>query len=112
VAVLAAFDVTGVRTGRSPGLRGNVGTMDALTCPRCGAEMVSRPLADGEVSQCPDGHGVFLSRADLGSLIESETDWHRNASQHTAPLPRITADMTAPPSGQARARAWVETLFN
>ncbi|MFL6001831.1 MAG: zf-TFIIB domain-containing protein [Nocardioides sp.] len=85
--------------------------MDALTCPRCGAEMVSRPVADAAVSQCPDGHGVFLSRADLGTLIESETDWHRNASQHTAPLPRITADMTAPPSGKAKARAWVETLF-
>jgi uncharacterized protein len=86
--------------------------MDALTCPRCGAEMVSRTLADGQVSQCPDGHGVFLERADLGSLIESETDWHRNASQQTAPLPKITADMTAPPSGRAKARAWVETLFS
>ena len=63
--------------------------------------MESRALADGQVSQCPDGHGVFLSRADLGSLIEAETDWHRNASQHTAPMPRITADMTAPPTGRA-----------
>ena len=73
--------------------------------------MVSRSLGAGQVSQCPDGHGVFLARADLGNLIESESDWHRNASQHTAPLPRITADMTAPPASPARARAWVETLF-
>ena len=86
--------------------------MDELNCPRCGAEMVSRAVADGQVNQCPDGHGVFLSRADLGSLIESETDWHRNASQQTAPLPRITPDMTAPPKARAVARAWVETLFN
>jgi Zn-finger nucleic acid-binding protein len=85
--------------------------MDPMSCPRCGVEMVSKSLADGQVSQCPDGHGVFLARADLGSLIESENDWHRNASQHTAPMPRITADMQAPPSGRTAPRAWVETLF-
>jgi Zn-finger nucleic acid-binding protein len=85
--------------------------MDELTCPRCGSEMVSRPLGTGQVSQCPDGHGVFLERAELGNLIEAETDWHRNAGQHTAPMPRITADMTAPPSTGRVSRAWVETLF-
>ena len=73
--------------------------------------MVGRALADGQVSQCPDGHGVFLSRADLGTLIEAENDWHRNASQHTAPMPKITADMQAPPPGRPPARAWGETLF-
>ena len=25
-----------------------------------------------------------------------ESGWHRNAGQHTAPMPRITADMSAP----------------
>jgi Zn-finger nucleic acid-binding protein len=88
--------------------------METMSCPRCGTEMVTRILggaADGEVSVCPEGHGVFLARADLGSLIEAETDWHRNASQHTAPLPRITPDMVAPPASRAAARAWVETLF-
>jgi Zn-finger nucleic acid-binding protein len=74
--------------------------------------MVERNLGQAVVSQCPDGHGVFLSRAELGTLIESEDDWHRNAGQHTAPLPRITADMTAPPASPPHARAWVETLFN
>ncbi|WP_227463468.1 zf-TFIIB domain-containing protein [Nocardioides lijunqiniae] len=84
-----------------------------MSCPRCGADMVSRALGDGEVSQCPEGHGVFLSRLDLGALTEAELDWHRHAGQHTAPLPRITADMTeAPPSAKAPARAWVETLFD
>ena len=72
---------------------------------------LSASLGDGELSQCPDGHGVFLARADLGALIESENDWHRHAGQHTAPMPRIPADMTAPPAGKAPARAWVETLF-
>ena len=77
--------------------------------------MVTRTLAgsagDSEVSRCPEGHGIFLARADLGSLSEAENDWHRNASQHTAPLPRITADMTAPPPSRATSRAWVESLF-
>jgi Zn-finger nucleic acid-binding protein len=77
--------------------------------------MVSRALSaslgDGEVSLCPAGHGVFLARADLGALIESESDWHRHAGQHTAPMPRITADMAAPPAGKTPPRAWVETLF-
>ncbi len=85
--------------------------MESLTCPRCDQEMASRLLGSGRVSQCPDGHGVFLERIELGNLIEAETDWHRNAGQHTAPMPRITPDMTAPPAAKAPARAWVETLF-
>ncbi len=83
-----------------------------MSCPRCGTEMVTRSIGDGEISQCPDGHGVFLDRADLGMLIEAEHDWHRHAGAHTAPIPRITADMeAAPPAPRATSRAWVETLF-
>ena len=74
--------------------------------------VVNPSLGEGEVSQCPEGHGVFLARADLGTLIEAETDWHRHAGQHTAPMPRITPDMTAPPVGRPSPRAWVETLFD
>lgn len=73
--------------------------------------MESRTVGDAEVRRCPDGHGVFLAAIDLGSLVESEKDWHAHAGQHTAPMPRITADMTAPPETKAPARAWVETLF-
>ena len=73
---------------------------------------VSSSLGEGEFSQCPDGHGVFLARADLGALVESESDWHRHVGQHTSPMPRITADMTAPPAAKAPARACVETLFD
>jgi uncharacterized protein len=82
-----------------------------LDCPVCGAAMESRMLGDGEISSCPAGHGVFLRRADLGSLIEAEQDWHRHAGQHTMPMPRITADMTVPPGQRIQSRAWVETLF-
>jgi Zn-finger nucleic acid-binding protein len=78
--------------------------------------MESRRLSnvggDAEVNSCPDGHGVFLSRADLGALIEAESDWHHHAGQHTRPMPKITADMVeAPPSASPAARAWIETLF-
>ncbi|MDO9497474.1 MAG: zf-TFIIB domain-containing protein [Nocardioides sp.] len=86
--------------------------METYSCPRCSVAMVTHQVGDGEVAQCPDGHGVFLSRADLGAMIESELDWHRHAGQHTAPLPRITADMVAPPAAKTPARAWVETLFS
>ena len=82
-----------------------------MTCPRCGAEMEERNLGEASVARCPDGHGVFLSRADIGSLIEAENDWHRHAGQHTAPMPRITTDMEAPAPARKPARAWVETLF-
>jgi Zn-finger nucleic acid-binding protein len=83
----------------------------ALDCPVCGTTMETRTLGDGEVNACPDGHGVFLRRADLGSLVEAEQDWHRHAGQHTMPMPRITADMTVPPGSRQQSRAWIETLF-
>ncbi|RYB91742.1 hypothetical protein EUA93_16480 [Nocardioides oleivorans] len=86
--------------------------MESMSCPRCGVEMDERTLGQASVARCPDGHGVFLSRADLGLLVEAETDWHRNAGQHTAPMPRITADMTAPPAPSKVSQAWVETLFD
>lgn len=89
----------------------NVWEMEPLTCPRCGTEMRERSLGLATVSQCPEGHGVFLDRADLGTLIEAETDWHAGSGTRTAPLPRITADMTTPPTTTTRSRAWVETLF-
>ena len=81
--------------------------MESLSCPKCGTEMVPRSL----VQQCPEGHGVFLERADLGSLIEAETDWNSRSVHDTARLPRITSDMTEPPAPSPHARAWVETLF-
>lgn len=86
--------------------------MEPLACPRCHSPMTSRPLGTGAVNRCPEGHGVFLERAELGSLVEAESDWHRHAGQSTAPLPRITPDMVAPPTARRSARAWVETLFD
>jgi uncharacterized protein len=85
--------------------------METLSCPKCGAEMVRRARGLTHVSQCPDGHGVFLEKAELGSLVEAETDWHSRSVTDTATLPRITSSMTAPPPVPKQARAWVETLF-
>lgn len=87
--------------------------MDALDCPRCGAELVRRELGRTHVDQCPEGHGVFLQRSELSALSDAENDWHREDGYHTAPLPKITADMTTPPPAPPpRASAWVETLFS
>ena len=86
--------------------------MDPLDCPRCGAELVERTLGRATVSQCPEGHGVFLDRAGLTDLIDAELEWHSGGGHHTAPLPRITADMTAPPPSRQRPPAWVATLFD
>ncbi|MCZ4498217.1 MAG: hypothetical protein JWQ74_770 [Marmoricola sp.] len=63
------------------------------------------------VRRCEACSGVFLGRAELGALIEAENDWHSHQSTNTAALPRITADMTAPPVMPLRSRAYVETLF-
>jgi Zn-finger nucleic acid-binding protein len=74
--------------------------------------MVVRSRGVAEVSQCPAGHGVFLERAELGSLIEAESDFHERSVHDTAQLPRITGDMSSPPVPDPRARAFVETLFD
>lgn len=74
--------------------------------------MDQRTHGEATVSSCPEGHGVFLARADLGMLVEAENDWHRNAGQHTAPMPRITADMTAPPRAALVTQSYIRTLFD
>ncbi|MFL6171650.1 MAG: zf-TFIIB domain-containing protein [Marmoricola sp.] len=84
--------------------------MDDLTCPQCQGTMAVRSFGPASVRRCEECSGVFLSRAELGALIEAETDWHAYQSPNTATLPRITADMSKPPA-PARSRAFVETLF-
>jgi hypothetical protein len=73
--------------------------------------MTVQTLGDVSVSRCSSCSGIFLDRADLGSLVEAENDWHVQSGPTTEPLPRITADMTAPPPSRPRARAYIETLF-
>ena len=74
--------------------------------------MTVRPLGALDVARCSSCEGIFLERAALGNLIEAEIDWHAGAGvHHTEPLPRITADMVAPPPSRPRARAFIETLF-
>lgn len=82
-----------------------------MTCPQCRSAMAPRSLGDVTVHQCSSCQGVFLERAHLGNLIEAENDWHRDSGPTTMPLPRITADMVAPPPSRPVTRAYVETLF-
>lgn len=72
--------------------------------------MSTRHYGHATVRRCDDCSGLFLARADLGALVEAENDWHAHQSANTAALPRITADMSAPPPVE-RSRAFVETLF-
>jgi uncharacterized protein len=86
--------------------------MDEMTCPKCGGSMASRPQREVVVTRCSSCSGVFLERADLATLSELENDWHRGSGPHTEPLPRITADMVAPPpAARPRANSFIETLF-
>ncbi|QNN52719.1 zf-TFIIB domain-containing protein [Nocardioides mesophilus] len=85
--------------------------MDEMTCPQCQSQMSPRPVGDVSVHQCGSCHGIFLERADLGVLIEAENDYHRDSGPKTQPLPRITADMVAPPPKAPVSRSYIETLF-
>ncbi len=86
--------------------------MDELTCPTCRSAMTARIAGGVSVHQCPQCEGIFLERAELGNLIDAETDWHQGTGPTTQPMPRITEDMVAPPpTPRASARAWIETLF-
>lgn len=83
-----------------------------MTCPQCSGSMESIGYGHVTVRRCTDCSGVFLSRTELGGLVEAENDWHSHQSANTAMLPRITADMTEAPPARPRSRAFVETLFN
>ena len=73
--------------------------------------MAARNFGLVSVNRCGECNGVFLDSSALGALIEAENDWHAHQSANTAALPRITSDMSSPPTGQPRSRAFVETLF-
>ncbi len=82
-----------------------------MTCPKDGSAMTGRMFGDATVNKCGSCGGIFLDRADLGNLVEAENDWHQHSGPKTAPIPRITADMTAPPPSRPQARSYIETLF-
>jgi hypothetical protein len=75
--------------------------------------MESRVRGGVTVQQCTSCEGVFLSRSDLGQLIENETEWHLSSGPRTEPLPRIMPGMTAPPAypGGRRPRSYIDELF-
>jgi Zn-finger nucleic acid-binding protein len=86
--------------------------MAQMSCPKCGSEMTMRHVGTVEVHRCTSCDGIFLERAELANLTEAETDWYRDSGPSTQPIPRITADMAAPPAAKAAAvRSYVELLF-
>jgi len=66
-----------------------------------------------ELAQCDSCKGIFLERTELAGLIEHENEWHLSSGPRTEPLPRITADMAAPPAGSSRPRrqSFIDELF-
>lgn len=84
--------------------------MSEMTCPACGETLVEHAQGGARYRRCASCRGIFLEAADLGALVEAETDWHAHRSTDTARLPRITADMTAPPP-TLRARSFLDSLF-
>ncbi|HET8558972.1 MAG TPA: zf-TFIIB domain-containing protein [Marmoricola sp.] len=82
-----------------------------MTCPRCQESMRTKTYSDAVVWQCGSCRGLFLEQSALGGLVEAENDWHAHRAAHTQPMPRITADMTAPPRSAPRSRSFVEALF-
>lgn len=86
--------------------------MEDMICPKCQSTMGARSVGEVTVHQCSSCSGIFLERADLWNLTEAENDWHTDSGPTTQPLPRISADMTAPPvPPTASSRSYIETLF-
>ena len=73
--------------------------------------METRTPSNVTLHQCSACRGVFLERAELGNLVEAENDWHHDSAPKTQPLPRITADMVAPPHSPPSVRSYIESLF-
>src|SRR5699024_11521019 len=73
--------------------------------------MTSRRYDEATVWQCGSCKGLFLDRSDLNALVEAENMWHSRRSPETAPLPRITEDMTEPPKQRRRSRSFLDALF-
>jgi len=91
-------------------------TAASMTCPACGHAMHLYDRLRIQVAQCEGCRGIFLARASLADLIETENDWHVSSAPHTQPLPRITSDMEMPPSAPPAttprpARSFVDALF-
>ena len=85
--------------------------MEEMSCPSCGCAMSGRTVGRVTVHQCGGCSGIFLERADLADLVEAENDYHRDSGPATQPMPRITADMTAPPPRAVVSRSYIESLF-
>jgi len=87
--------------------------MDPMTCPQCSSDMTPRLRGGATVAQCTSCEAIFLSRADLGLLIEQENDWHLSQGPRTQPIPRIKPGMTPPPdlAPANEARSYLDELF-
>jgi Zn-finger nucleic acid-binding protein len=91
----------------------NVALVESMTCPKCQSEMQAQSRAGVTFAQCTKCDGIFLDRSDRFELIEQENDWHTQRAPGTAPLPRITPDMAAPPKPMPErpSRSFIDAMF-
>jgi uncharacterized protein len=84
-----------------------------MTCPKCQSVMQEQTRAGVTFAQCSKCDGIFLDRSDRFELIEQENDWHTSRGPGTAPLPRISPDMAAPPTPypEPPSRSFIDALF-
>ncbi|MBA3232596.1 MAG: zf-TFIIB domain-containing protein [Propionibacteriales bacterium] len=87
--------------------------MDPMTCPQCSSAMTPSQRGGVTLAQCTSCQGIFLSRADLGQLVEEENDWHVQSGPSTQPMPRIVPGMIPPPeyTTAKQARSYLDLLF-
>ncbi len=86
-------------------------TMEEMTCPQCQSTMAPRYLGDVTVHQCSScQRGLPRARRPRQPDRGGER-LARDSGPKTQPLPRITADMTAPPPSRPVTRSYIETLF-
>ena len=87
--------------------------MAQMTCPQCQGEMTQHRRGGVGLAQCSECRGLFLDRSELATLIQHENEWHLSSGPRTEPLPRITADMSAPPapSSRPRSQSFIDELF-
>jgi Zn-finger nucleic acid-binding protein len=67
----------------------------AMTCPRCGAEMRTHQRNGVTIEQCRKCHGIFLDRGEFEQLLSRETSFLGNGET-----------LSGASSGDGRASRW------
>ena len=79
------------------------GTLPALRCPKCAAEMATYERSGVVVDQCRECRGIYLDRGELERLIDAEAAFGAGAPSRPAAAPAHPASAPMPvPVPQSR----------